>query len=173
MSGQKTLQRSSPRSENRRNVRSGLPIGALAPTFNLPDLSGTTVTLEKLQTKGRNILLVFSDPKCGPCINLMPRIAEWQKRHSDTLSLVVVSRGGLEANQVGALKHGLTNLLIQRDREVAMAYEAYGTPSAVLVLPDRRIGSRLASGIDGVSELIEQVTRKTELQLHAPTSIRE
>ena len=170
LSGEKTLVKGNPRPENRRNVRNGLSIGAVAPPFSLPDLSGTTVTLEELQAEGRTVLLVFSDPKCGPCMNLMPRIAEWQKRHSGELSLVVVSRGGLEVNHVSALKHGLTNILIQSDREVASAYEAHGTPSAVLVLPDRRIGSRLASGIDGVSELMEQVTRKTEL--HSPTSMR-
>jgi len=45
--------------------REGLPAGTPAPSFALPDLDGQTRSLDEF--RGRRLLLVFSDPSCGPC----------------------------------------------------------------------------------------------------------
>jgi uncharacterized membrane protein YphA (DoxX/SURF4 family) len=45
----------------------GLSVGTLAPSFALSDISGKTVTLEKLRASHKPVLLLFSDPCCGPC----------------------------------------------------------------------------------------------------------
>ena len=45
--------------------RSGLPAGTPAPNFRLPLLHGGELSLDDY--RGRRVLLVFSDPQCGPC----------------------------------------------------------------------------------------------------------
>jgi AhpC/TSA family protein len=44
---------------------SGLPLGAIAPEFELPDLTGTRHCLSDF--RGRRMLLIFFNPKCGFC----------------------------------------------------------------------------------------------------------
>jgi hypothetical protein len=48
----------------------------------------------------------------------------------------------------------VTQVLLQRDREVAQAYQIQGTPSAVLVRPDGTIGSPLAQDADAIRALV-------------------
>src|SRR5215470_10821860 len=42
-----------------------LPIGSIAPDFELPDLSGASRSLA--QFRGRRVLLIFLSPQCGYC----------------------------------------------------------------------------------------------------------
>src|SRR3954462_10917875 len=48
--------------------RNGLAAGTRAPVFWLKRLGGGELSLDKFL--GRRILLVFSDPGCGPCLHL-------------------------------------------------------------------------------------------------------
>src|SRR4051812_45674631 len=48
-----------------RLVRDGLTAGTPAPDFQLPRVGGGVMSLA--QYKGQRVLLVFSDPACGPC----------------------------------------------------------------------------------------------------------
>src|SRR3712207_6791173 len=45
---------------------------------------------------------------------------------------------------------------MQKDNEVADAYQTYGTPTAVLVRPDGTIGSAAAGGAQAIRELVKQ-----------------
>jgi protein-disulfide isomerase len=63
----------------------------------------------------------------------------------------------VEANRAKITEHGLTNVLLQQDREVAEAYQVLGTPTAVLVQPDGTIGSSLALGADAIAALVAQL----------------
>jgi methylamine dehydrogenase accessory protein MauD len=132
----------------------GLPVGSVAPKFSLPQLDGKEVTLDGLRSAGKPVLLIFTDPDCGPCSALMPQVAVWQREHASRLYLVVTSRGAKEKNQTLQREHGLTNLLLQKDREVSLQYQAYGTPSAVLIRLDGTIGSPLAGGADAITTLV-------------------
>jgi methylamine dehydrogenase accessory protein MauD len=134
----------------------GLPVGTLAPSFTLPTLSGETRTLAALRGLGKPVLLIFSDPGCGPCKALFPEIGRWQREHATKVVVALISRGTVEANHPKAREHGLTHVLLQKDREVAQAYQASGTPSAVLVRQDGTIGSPLAQGADAIRALLEQ-----------------
>jgi peroxiredoxin/uncharacterized membrane protein YphA (DoxX/SURF4 family) len=136
----------------------GLPVGTPAPAFSLPGLHWETTTLEALRARGKPILLLSTDPNCGPCSALMPEVVTWQRRHGQQLTIVAVSRGTLESNQkkYGAL--GLSDIVVQQDREVAEAYEARGTPSAVIVQPDGMIGSPVAAGSAAIRALVERHT---------------
>src|SRR5688572_25051074 len=63
--------------------RPGLPVGTPAPSFALPDPWGMVVILEELLARGRPVLLLFADPGCGPCNELFPDIARWQRDWRD------------------------------------------------------------------------------------------
>jgi peroxiredoxin/uncharacterized membrane protein YphA (DoxX/SURF4 family) len=130
----------------------GLPVGAPAPGFTLSGLHGERLTLEALRAPGTPVMLVFADPGCGPCSALMPEIGQWQRR-ADGPTVVVISRGSIEANRAKAAEHALVTVLLQADYEVAAAYQVAGTPSAVLVNPDGTIGSALAQGTHAIQRL--------------------
>ena len=132
----------------------GLPVGSTAPTFNLSGLYGETLTLESLRASGKPVVLLFSDPNCGPCTAMLPEIGRWQKEHSEKLTISLVSRGDTEENRTKTTEHGLQNVLLQEDREVSGAYQANGTPSAVLVQPDGKIGSPVVGGAEAIRALL-------------------
>lgn len=132
----------------------GLPLGSPAPEFELPDLSGGTLSLGSLRSPGKPILLLFTDPECGPCNALLPEVGRWQKEHAQKLTLALISRGEVEENRRQADEHGLTNVVLQADWEVSKAYRVRGTPSAVLVLPDDCVGSPVAGGSEAIKSLV-------------------
>jgi peroxiredoxin len=132
----------------------GLPVGSLAPSFSLSGLHGETLTLDSLRIAGKPVVLIFTDPDCGPCNALMPEIGAWQRDYSGDLMFAILSRGTVEANRAKSAEHGLFNVLLQVDREVADAYEADGTPSAVIVDSDGTITSNVAGGADAMRALI-------------------
>jgi methylamine dehydrogenase accessory protein MauD len=152
----------------------GLPLGAPAPGFQLPDLEGDPASLDRLLAADRPLMLLFTDPGCGPCSALMPRIATWQHDHSEALELVLVSRGDPESNLAHAREHGVQRVLLQRDREVSERYQVSGTPSAVLVGVDGMIASAVHGGAEAISALVSSVTAPAQLPIHRhePTARR-
>src|SRR5437867_8700954 len=52
----------------------GLPVGSEAPAFELPDLAGERTSLA--QFRGQPVLLIFFNPDCGFCREMMPKLAE-------------------------------------------------------------------------------------------------
>lgn len=140
-----------------RHHGSGLPVGQPAPEFSLTGLHGETMTLAALRSSGRPVLLVFSDPGCGPCTALAPDLARWQAEHADRLRIVVVATGSSEAIRARAAEHGVSDVLIQHGREVAEAYRYQGTPGAVLIDVAGRIASPLASGGPAITALVTRL----------------
>jgi len=132
----------------------GLPVGSAAPPFELADLNGARYSLAALCALRKPVLLLFSDPDCGPCTALLPEIGHWQRDHAPKVVVVLISRGTVEAHRPKATEYGMTHVLLQKDREVAQAYQASGTPCAVLVRPDGTIGSPPARGADAIRALI-------------------
>ena len=134
----------------------GLPFGAPAPAFSLSGLYGETMTLDALRAAEKPVLLLFTDPSCGPCNAMMGDVGKWQRDLSEKLTIAVVTRGSLEDNRNKAKQHNLTHVLMQKDNEVADAYQTYGTPTAVLVRPDGTIGSAAAGGAQEIRTLVKQ-----------------
>jgi peroxiredoxin len=132
----------------------GLPVAAPAPDFELEQLDGGKASLESMQGEGKPVLLIFTDPDCGPCTALLPDVSRWQREHSETFKTVVVSRGTAKANRAKSSEQGITNVLLQKDREVAEAYRSPATPTGVLVSPDRTIATPLAAGPDAIRALV-------------------
>jgi peroxiredoxin len=134
----------------------GLAFGAPAPAFSLSGLYGETMTLDALRAAEKPVLLLFTDPTCGPCNAMMGNVGKWQRDLSEKLTIAVITRGSLEDNRNKAKQYNLTHVLMQRDNEVADAYQTFGTPTAVLVRPDGTIGSAAAGGAQQISTLVKQ-----------------
>ena len=132
----------------------GLPLGAVAPGFELSRVGGGLGGLSGLLERSLPVLLVFSDPGCGPCNALVPDIAAWQREHRNRLTVAVVSRGSAEANADKTKEHGLSDVFLQADREVAQSYEAHGTPCGVVIDAKGMIQSPVAAGADAISALV-------------------
>ena len=114
------------------------------------------MTLDALRAAEKPVLLLFTDPSCGPCNAMMGDVGKWQRDLSEKLTIAVITRGSLEDNRNKAKQHNLTHVLMQQDNEVADAYQTYGTPTAVLVRPDGTIGSAAAGGAEQIRTLVKQ-----------------
>jgi methylamine dehydrogenase accessory protein MauD len=145
----------------------GLPVGAEAPAFRLQGFYGETLTLEALRAPGRPVLLIFTDPNCGPCTSLLPEIGRWQHENAEKLAISLISRGTPEENRTKSAEHGVISVLLQEDWEISEAYQVEGTPSAVLVQADGTIGSPLAAGPEEIRSLVTRtVGEPTQLPVH-------
>ena len=63
------------------------------------------------------MVLIFSDPQCGPCTALLPQLSAWQRQYGHDLTLVLVSRGTVDDNRakIGTLR--MNTVVLQADRE--------------------------------------------------------
>lgn len=135
--------------------REGLPAGTHAPTFRLPDVGGRDVTLEGY--RGRRVLLVFSDPQCGPCDAITSDLASFHADHgADALEIVMVSRGTVEENRRKADAHGVGfRVLVQPGRRVSKDYGIFATPVAFLIDENGVIEREVAKGAPAILRLAQ------------------
>jgi methylamine dehydrogenase accessory protein MauD len=138
---------------------SGLAVGTQAPPFSLSGLYGETLTLEALLSADKPVMLIFTDPNCGPCNALLPEIGRWQEEYAEKLTVALISRGEPEENRTKTSEHGVQHVLLQEDWEMAEAYQVKGTPSALLIMPDGKVGSSVASRVEAMRSLIAHVVR--------------
>jgi peroxiredoxin len=149
----------------------GLPVGSEAPQFSLSGLHGETLTLEALRSSGKTVMMLFTDPGCGPCNAMLPDVGRWQEEHAKKLTLSLVSRGEVEENKTKASEHGLSNVLLQKNWEVSESYQVRGTPSAVLISPDGKVASPVAGGAEGIRGLLSYAVGERPqlpMQRHQP-----
>jgi peroxiredoxin len=148
----------------------GLPVGVPAPAFALSTLEGGQQSLTSLLAGGHPVVLLFVDPNCSSCTGLVPDVARWQHELQDIVTLVVVSTGTREVNQAITAHHSIDNFLLQEAREVSDSYRAPGTPSAILVLANGRVGSGVAAGVDAIKGIISDLNafRSTKSGLASP-----
>lgn len=145
--GHKLYAGNKPLSESHLN-RNGLQPGTPAPPFTLPRLDGKNVSLADY--RGQPLLLVFSDPGCGPCMELAPQLEDIHRRQSE-LKVLVVSRGEVAANEAKAREHHLSYpVVLQRHWEISKDYGMFGTPIAYLIDAQGRIAAPPASGAQAI-----------------------
>jgi peroxiredoxin len=137
-----------------RPVFQGLTIGTKAIQFELPDLQGSQVSLDGLLRDGKPLLLISTDPKCGPCKTLMPDVAGWQKEFAADINISLLSHGSRSENRIEAAQHGLVNVLIEKDTKIAEKYQMLGTPTAVVIRADGTIGSPAVAGAEAIRRLL-------------------
>jgi len=150
----------------------GLPIGTPAPSFMLTTLDGATVSLADVFARVTSVVLVFVEPGCGPCTDLLPHLADAQRRALPVLggdgalataatgsaplagtAVVVVSQGTASENRAKIGSLPLQDVLLQHERDAAAAYVVVGTPSAVRIT-NGLVASVLAAGPEPVRDLL-------------------
>jgi len=125
--------------------RSGLKAGVPAPDFRLPRIDEGELSLADF--RGERVLLVFSDPDCGPCDQLAPHLQEIHLRRPE-LQVLVVSRRDVEANRAKATALGLTfPIVLQKQWEVSLQYAMFATPIGYLIDEQGILASDVAVGI--------------------------
>jgi len=140
--------------------RAGLAAGTAAPGFRLPLLDGGHVSLADYS--GRRVLLVFSDPTCGPCMTLLPRL-EAAARHAG-LPVLVISRGSAEANRTKRAQLGLSlPIALQAHWEISRLYCKFSTPMAYLIDERGRTAAEVASGGAAILALLSNAAGELSL----------
>ena len=132
-------------------VRDGLKPGTKAPDFSLPAVDGSEVSLT--QYRGRSVLLVFSDPACGPCQALAPELERLHQARNG-FEVLMVSRGAPDINRQKAEEQHLTfRVALQRHWEVSKAFGIFATPVAYLIDESGVIMSDVAVGAEPILEM--------------------
>ena len=138
-----------------RLIRNGLKAGAVAPDFRLLRIDGGELSLGDF--RGRRVLLVFSDPHCGPCGELAPRLQEIHEERPN-LNVLVISRGDVEENRDKASEMRLTfPIVLQKKWEVSLKYAMFTTPIGYLIDEQGILASDVAVGIEPILALADEV----------------
>jgi peroxiredoxin len=136
--------------------RSGLKAGTPAPDFRLPRPDGGELSLADY--RGRRVLLVFSDPECGPCDQLAPQLERLHRERAD-LQVLMVSRRDPEANRRKAAELGLTfPVALQKSWEVSLRYGIFATPVGYLIDEQGIIAADVAQGVEPILALAASTT---------------
>jgi peroxiredoxin len=131
--------------------RNGLKAGTEAPDFKLPRIDGGELSLTDF--RGGRVLLVFSDPDCGPCDELAPRLQDIHLQRSD-LQVFVVGRRAAEVNRAKAAALGLTYpIALQRQWEISLLYAKFATPIGYLIDEQGILASDVAVGVEPILAL--------------------
>lgn len=131
----------------------GLLPGTRAPSFRIPDINGSEVSLERFEKTP--LLLVFSDPYCEPCDRLLPRLQEVAARQS-AVQVLIISRGDALINRRKVEEFGLTfPVALQRQWEVSRVYGMVAAPIAFLIDENGIIAETVAVGEEGVLNLFD------------------
>jgi peroxiredoxin len=149
----------------------GLPVGALAPAFSLPDVRAGTIASGDLLAKGLPVMLIFGDPDCGPCEELLPEVAAWQRDEAERMTVALISRGDRKVNLAKAARHNLDMMLLQQDDEVAAAFRYIGTPGAVRLAPDGTVSSPVVAGAQAIRSLVRSTTSESPPAAPSPSPL--
>ena len=136
---------------SKRLGREGLKRGVKAPSFALPNIDGTEVSLDEFI--GRRILLVFTQPGCGPCNSIIPELNRLHKEGK--LEVLTIMNGKPEACREWATK-GLLSFpaLVEEDHKISRQYQIFTSPFAFLISDAGIIISR---GLVGTRQYLDFV----------------
>jgi len=100
-----------------------------APGATRVDVTGKTIRLSNY--RGSKMLLLFWNPGCGFCQQMLPDLKKWEERPpKGAPQLVLVSTGSADANKEQGLR---SPILLDQNFSVGSAYGADGTPMAVVI----------------------------------------
>jgi peroxiredoxin len=135
-------------SEGAEPVSTGFPLGSVLHDFELPALSGGTRTLSFW--RGRRLLLVFFNPSCTFCWEMLPDLALVPSREDANPFIVIVSNGDeAQSRELFAADNIVHPVLLQNDSVLytggaALLGEARGNGNRTL-LPQTAMANRGSS----------------------------
>jgi peroxiredoxin len=100
--------------------------------------------------RGQRLLLVFSDPNCGPCDELAPHLEEIHRERSD-VRVLTISRRDADATRAKASNLGLSfPIVMQKQWEVSLQFGMFATPIGYLIDERGVLLSNVAAGADSI-----------------------
>ncbi len=158
--------------------RDGLKAGTPAPDFRLPRLDDGELSLAEL--RGRRVLLVFSDPHCGPCQLLAPQLEKFHRENvtkarspsprpsppgegelPPAVEVVMISRGEPKENRLKVKEHGLSfPVVLQQRWEISRLYAMFATPVAYLIDEAGVVVRDVAVGVEAILDLMADMNKK-------------
>jgi peroxiredoxin len=144
-------------------VRAGARKGEVAPSLELQAIDGRKIALADL--RGRAVLVLFWNPKCGFCQQMLGRLKKWEiERHSEGPTLLLVSTGTPDENR----EMGLRSLIaLDPGFQAGTTFGAGGTPMGILIDSGGRIASEIVAGADAVFALANASLRDIEAAVPA------
>lgn len=143
--------------EDLSHPRDGLPLGALVPNFELPDLDGNSVSLEAIKSAGKAVLFMHVSPGCAPCQAMKDDLANWERDLADRVRFVFISSGTAAENRKKFAGVDGRIVLLEQDEDFFRIFRAKWTPMAVLMDAKGRIASFTAAGDFGIRELVGKI----------------
>jgi peroxiredoxin len=151
--------------------RDGLKAGTPAPNFRLPRLDGRgDLSLDDL--RGSPVLLVFSDPHCGPCQALAPHLEKFHRERAASAGsppvggegeipsppqIIMISRGEPKESRAKAKEFGLSfPVVLQRQWEISRLYAMFATPIAYLIDESGVITHDVGIGVEPILKLMAE-----------------
>ena len=129
-------------------VEQGLPVGTKAPEVELVGLDGGPLPLSY---PDEETLLLFWNPGCGFCSSMRDEVLAWEKNSpAGAPRLLIVSSGDEAATRAEGFSSAVA---LDPQFAAGNAFDAGGTPMAVLLDRHGRIGSPLVAGAEAVFEL--------------------
>lgn len=171
--------------EKRRLLRGGqaptpmpvLEVGAPAPTFEAQDLAGKPVAAADLLATGRNAILVFTSATCGPCVQLIPELAQWRRMLGERLHIHVLAAGDESENRRMAAGHEM-EMLLDPESSIARAFAISATPTAIEVDARGRVASPPVAGAPAIEAVIRAALKRPSAEealqvtrVPAPTAV--
>ena len=134
-------------------------IGKQAPTFELLDLDGRSVSLA--HDSNQPTILNFWATWCQPCIAEHPVLVAAAKRHSGRVRFLgVVYQDDPELIRTFVNRRGSWGpSLVDRQSQVAVAYGVYGAPETFFIDSEGTIVEKIAGplGSQGLEALIAKI----------------
>jgi hypothetical protein len=113
------------------------------------------------------VLLVFSDPDCGPCDQLAPQLQELHEHRSD-LQVVVISRREPDETCAKAQRMGLTYpIVMQKQWELSLKYGMFATPIGYLIDEQGMLLSDVAVGVEPILALAKPTAATNGVRVHS------
>ncbi|MDQ3224199.1 MAG: redoxin domain-containing protein [Gemmatimonadota bacterium] len=121
-------------------------VGDRAPIHSFPSVTGRPVSVADF--RGHRTLVLFWDPGCGYCTEMLPDLQSWETNPpGGAPKLLLISTGTEEVNRALGIQ---APIALDQAFAAGTAFGATGTPSAILVDGDGRIASEVAVGAKAV-----------------------
>ncbi len=127
----------------------GLPIGSTVPNVSLQGLDSRPISL--VSDIGEETVVVFWNPDCGFCESMRDDLLVIDRSAQGTAPrLVIVSSGEDDSTRADGFSCAVA---LDPDFAVGAAFEANGTPLAVLIDSEGRVASPLTAGAEAILAL--------------------
>lgn len=133
-------------------------VPALATRFHLPGVAGNLVSLERILSLGKPVLLVFTDPHGETGKSLLATIGSWQDRHQAPITAVGIAPVNSARSASMSLPAGITDFLFPDEHQrVARDFGVVLTPAVVLIRPNGALAGTPIVGVRGIQTMLESL----------------